>query len=392
MDWLNLIDFAELLDILLMSLLIYTVLIWIKETRAAFVLIGIALLAGVYLFALQFNMTLTTTVFHGFFTVIIIAVIVIFQEEIRSFFERIAVWFLNYRIHYKKAVTEVIHPEAAVLVRTLFDLARGNIGALLVLHGKDFLGRHLEGGTELNGKISEALIKSIFDAHSPGHDGAVVIDNGQLKSFAVHLPLSKNILELGQRGTRHAAALGLSERADALCCVVSEERGEVSVARKGKIESVANPARLEVILVDFYNEINPLPVDKPWQRFYHSHYREKITALLSAFLLWFVLVHGAEIVYTTYSLPVEFHHLGRKLTVQKAQPKKVHITFSGPRRNFFLLGRNRIRVALDASSWETGTYQRPVSFNDVTFPNGVVVRYIEPENIEVSVSRKDQKP
>ncbi len=147
--------------------------------------------------------------------------------------------------------------EVEILVRTLTDLARDRIGALVAVRGNDMMVRHLEGGQECNGKLSEALLKSLFDAHSIGHDGAVVVKENRISQFSVQLPLSKNMKKLGNRGTRHAAALGLSELCDALCVVVSEERGTISVARNGELTEVSDPKQLAMILEGFYRDMNP---------------------------------------------------------------------------------------------------------------------------------------
>jgi len=219
------------LDITFMSLLIYSVLVWFKKTKAAFVLTGILIIAGVYILAREFNLLLTATVFQGFFAVILVAVIVIFQEELRHFFEQVAVWSLNRRLTKRESM-RLSHPEVETLVRTAVDLSREKVGALIVIRGKDMIIRYLNGGVDLDGTLSEHLLKSLLDPHSIGHDGAVVIERGRITKFSSFLPLSKNLESIKHTGTRHAAALGLAEATDAFCIVVSEERGNISVAHE----------------------------------------------------------------------------------------------------------------------------------------------------------------
>ena len=112
------------------------------------------------------------------------------------------------------------------------------------------------GGIELEGKISEPLLKSLFDPHSPGHDGAVIVGNERISRFAAHLPLSKDFKQLAHVGTRHSAALGLAELSDALCIAVSEERGTISVARDGRLRQVNNLQELGSLL-QFLHENYP---------------------------------------------------------------------------------------------------------------------------------------
>ncbi|MBI3565239.1 MAG: DNA integrity scanning protein DisA nucleotide-binding domain protein, partial [Elusimicrobia bacterium] len=194
------IGVADFLDMLLVGALVYGLLLWFKRTRAAFVALGLLLLAVVYTIAFLAGMYMTVRLFQGFFAVFIVAVIVIFQEEIRSVFERIAVWSLTGGV-LNAAPT---HRQVEILVRSLGDLARDHIGALVVVRGLDPLDRHVSGGWDLNGDLSEALIKSIFDSHSLGHDGAFIIEEGRVSRFGVHLPLSKDFGKITNLGTRHS--------------------------------------------------------------------------------------------------------------------------------------------------------------------------------------------
>ncbi len=107
----------------------------------------------------------------------------------------------------------------------LIGMAASKTGALIVVKGKEPLERHLNGGVALTGRVSMPLLFSIFDSHTPGHDGAVIIEADRVTQFAAHLPISKNTAQIKGRGTRHSAAFGLSERSDALTIVASEERG-----------------------------------------------------------------------------------------------------------------------------------------------------------------------
>ena len=224
------VGIAGLFDIAFMTILVYTIVIFFKRTKAASVLAGILIIGILYLLSRQFNWVLTASLFQQFFAVILIVIVVIFQEELRRFFEQVAVWSLKDRKLGRRKLIRMTRKEVEILVRTATDFAREKIGALIVIKGKDTIVRHLEGGIDLNGELSEVILKSIFDPASPGHDGAIVIENGKVMQFGCQLPLSKDFQKLHRTGTRHAAALGLAELTDALCLVVSEERGTISVA------------------------------------------------------------------------------------------------------------------------------------------------------------------
>ena len=280
------IGVPDVLDMLLVGALIYGLLLWFKRTRAAFVALGLLLLAVVYTVAFFAGMYMTVRIFQGFFAVFIVAVIVIFQEEIRSAFERIAVWSLTGGV-LKSAPS---HRQVEILVRSLGDLARDHIGALVVLRGLDPLDRHVSGGWDLNGELSEALIKSIFDSHSLGHDGAFIVEEGRVSRFGVQLPLSKDFARITNLGTRHSAALGLAERTDALILIVSEEHGTISVARQGELKVIADPADLQDEIEVFLIRLMPDRAQNPVLRFFTENWREKLIAAAVSVLLWFFFV------------------------------------------------------------------------------------------------------
>ena len=388
--WVTEIGFNGLLDIFFMTLIIYSVLVWFKKTRAAFVLTGLGIITGIYLFAREFNLYLTAGVFQGFFEVILVAVIVIFQEEIRHFFEQVALWSLNRRVS-KRESRRLSHPEVETLMRTLQDLASDKVGALVVLRGKDLLMRHLAGGVELQGKLSEPLLKSIFDSHSIGHDGAVVIERGIITRFACYLPLSKNPRGIGHTGTRHAAALGLTELTDALCLVVSEERGTISVARNGEIHHVQSAEELRVFLDKFYQDTSPSQVKRVSQEFFKKNSREKVIALGMALALWFVLVYGSKLVTKTYTVSVEYSVLPSTLSVKTISPSEVDVTFSGPRRAFYFFHTRKIRLFVKLWNLKPGPRKIKLSKADFSYPKNLVVENIEPPAIEVEISQTPEE-
>ncbi|MDA0350230.1 MAG: diadenylate cyclase [Verrucomicrobia bacterium] len=384
------IGFFGLLDIFVMALLIYTLVVWSKRTRAASVLTGILIVAGIYLLARQFNLNLTAAIFEKFFAVILIALVVIFQEELRYFFERIATWSFNHKI-LRKDKTLLNIEEIEILARTLADLAREKIGALIVIRGRDLIVRHLSGGQECNGKLSEGLLKSIFDSHSIGHDGAVVIEGNLIARFSAHLPLSKNLKKLGNSGTRHAAALGLSELCDALCLIVSEERGTISVASNGEIRVVRDAGHLTRLLKSFYHTVNPKRESNLWEYYFKKNWRDKLIALSLALALWFVLVNGSKTAYRTLSVPVTYGELPAEWKVDTISPKEVEVTFRGVRSSFYFVRRNDIEISVPLKL-ESGTQRIRLRPGQLAFPKDLVLETIEPNLVEIQVREAIRTP
>lgn len=378
------IGISGFLDIIFMSILIYSVLVWFKRTRTAFVVIGMFIIVAAYLLARQLNLSLTTGVFQGFFAIILIAVVIIFQEEIKHFLEQLASRSLVRRLGNKRIITTSLK-EVETIVNTANSLARDHIGALIVFWGKDPIVRHLDGGVDLDGEISEPLLRSIFDPHSPGHDGAVIIRGNRMTEFATHLPLSKNLRKLKKSGTRHAAALGMAELTDALCLVVSEEEGTISVARHGDIQVVTDAEELSSILQKFYLEITPPLQSKPWKDFFKRNDREKAIALIVTIALWFFFVHESKIAYRSFLIPLEYDSIPAQLMVERITPPEVEVTFSGPRRSFYFMSESKIRVFLKLYNAQPGTIKRTITRSNVTFPEGLTIENIQPNEVSVLI-------
>ncbi len=380
--WLREIGLSGIVDILIMTLFVYSIMIWFKRTRAGFVLTGIIIMAVVYLIARQFSLPLTAAVLQAFFAVILVAILVIFQEELRHFFEQVAVWSLNPKLRRQAAWAQSRAVE--ILVRTLTDFAKDHIGALIVVRGKDPILRHLNAGVDLNGDLSEPLLKSLFDPHSLGHDGAVVIDGNRVAQFSCHLPLSKNFKKLERAGTRHAAALGLSELTDALCLVVSEEDGRVSIARFGEIKEIQEPEKLHNEVSSFFREVQPATDEhRSWRDFVTKNSKQKLLAFGLTLALWFVLVHEARVVQKTFRIPVEYTRPASPLTIGDITPRWVDVTVSGPRRAFYLMSRREPRLLIKLLGLDAGQRRVVLSASNFSFPKEISIDDIEPRQLAV---------
>lgn len=380
------IDIVSLIDIGVITFLIYIVLVWFKRTRAAFVLTGILIVSLVYLLAQQFNLFLTTWVLRGFYAVILVALVIIFQEEIRRFFEQVALWSTS--PHLRGRMEKRLRGyESEALVRTLNDLSREKIGALIVIRGKNLIFGYLTGGMELGGRLSEPLLKSIFDPHSPGHDGAVIISGDRISRFGTHLPLSKNLAKLEFGGTRHAAALGLSEISDALCIVVSEETGRVSVAHHGDIRHVGDPAEMLRVIEKFYRGISPAKEKGSWFGIIFKNWKEKTIALVLAVLLWFVQVYGSQIIYKTVTIPVNYAEAPSQFQIVDVKPKKVDITFSGQRKNLYFLRDKHVQIYLKTLNLREGTQNLKITGSELAFPSNIKLENISPTRVSIEAKK-----
>jgi diadenylate cyclase len=384
------IGYSGLLDILIVTLIIYAFLAALKRTRrSGLIFTGIIIVGAIYLIARKLNLLLTVSLLQGFFAVFLVALVVIFQEDLRYFFERVALWWLERRLplHKRKSI-RLPRREVEILARTLGDLAREKIGALVVIRGGDPIARHLDGGEEVRGLLSEPLLRSIFDPHSIGHDGAVIVDGNLIDKLGCHLPLSTNFGKLAHSGTRHAAALGLSERSDALCLVVSEERGTLSVAHHGDIRTVSTPAEVAEILEAFYDEISPPAEKRTWTRFILRDYREKLVAFGLAMVLWIILGYGAQIVDRTFEVRVGYGPLPSALAVARIIPPKVTVTFSGQRKAFAFLKPDDVKLSLQLWDARKGRHDFFIPSRALSYPSGLQLEDIQPRRVVLYIEGK----
>ncbi len=376
---------ADILDIALVSVLIYAILVWFKQAKAAGVAKGMLVATAVYLLSRGTGMVMTTSIFHGFFAILLVALVVIFQEELRTTFERIAVWSLS-----GSKTAPLVSDMADDLARTIGDLARERNGALIVLAGEDPLDRHLEAGWPLDGEFSEALLKSIFDDHSMGHDGAVVLEGSRVKRFGARLPLSKEFAKTAKLGTRHTAALGIAELTDALCIVVSEERGTISVAREGTLEKINKLSDLADMIRAHSPGAQPLAPEENFRAFLSKNSREKALAVFSALALWAVFVLGAKGWQQDFEVAVRARGLPPHLQVSGMRPDRIRATFSGLMRDFYWVDRRRMSVDVELSEGREGVNRLRIGDLDVRRPAGFFLEDYSPQVVEIVLEKRPE--
>ncbi|GFO86267.1 MAG TPA: diadenylate cyclase CdaA [Candidatus Anaerostipes avicola] len=244
--WLSIprIGFTDVLDILIVSILFYQIVKWIKTTRAWVLLKGIILLLCIALAAYLLQLHTITFILANTMSVGITAVLIVFQPELRSALEQLGRknWIANI------FSTDTDQVKEGYTARTLQEIYRAAIemgkvktGALIVIEREVMLGEYERTGIPIDGKVSSQLLINIFEHNTPLHDGAVIIRNNRIVSATCYLPLSDSV-EIGKElGTRHRAAVGISEVSDSITVIVSEETGDISIAVNGKIKHALAP-------------------------------------------------------------------------------------------------------------------------------------------------------
>jgi len=378
------IRIQDIFDIAIISVMISALLIWFKDRASRFVLLGISLLGFIYIVAKFFQLYLTTVVLQGFFAILLFVLVVIFQEDLRRFFERLAILGI---IRKKTPYTTPHEHTAEIITQTVADFARKRIGALIVIQGNDPLGRHLSGGTELNGVLSEPLLESIFDPHSIGHDGAVVIDGNTVVRFGCHLPLSQNIGSFGISGLRHTAALGLSERSDAICIVVSEERGTISITRREQIKEVASASALKGELESYYRSKTPLTKPGTVSLWLKENTKEKVIAVLLACILWMIFGYQRESIQKDFTIPVEYLNMSPEWVIEEPKISEAKIMIVGPPQAFQILNIDALKISLNLSQIQQGRQDIVLTKDMIDAPSNLTIVGIKPSRITVIASR-----
>ncbi len=244
-------DFA---DIAFVTLLLYYLIKLLRQTRAFNLMKGVVFVGVIYLIVSTLNMSASTFVFNSLFGDIVLVIILLFQPEFRQAMEAFGRGDFKKLTLFSQKGSDLINKEAqrvsSAVSKAVSNMSEKKIGALIVLEGKTPLGEILSSGSEIDSTVNSPVLENIFFPKAPLHDGAVVIRDNRIHSAGCILPLTQNEVSL-ELGTRHRAALGMSEHSDALVVVVSEETGSVSVAHKGMLERNLSGGELIEMLTSY---------------------------------------------------------------------------------------------------------------------------------------------
>lgn len=242
-DWvmklISSVGIADIIDITVVALVIYYAVKLVRQTRAFQLVKGVVYMGIIYFVVSAFNMSASSFLFSQLFRNIVIVMILLFQPEIRHAMESVG------RGGFKKFGSifarngdytgEEYKVSASNISKAAVNMSDKKIGALIVIEGKTLLGEIISTGSAVDSNITSPMIENIFFPKAPLHDGAMIIRNNRIHSAGCILPLTQNEVSF-ELGTRHRAAIGMSEHSDALIIVVSEETGAISVAHKGTLE------------------------------------------------------------------------------------------------------------------------------------------------------------
>ena len=270
-SWLSLlprISLGNILEIGIISFLVYEILFWIKNTRAWNLLKGLVVILIFVVFAAVLHLTTILWIMENAATIAVTALLVIFQPELRKALEQLGSHnILSNILSFDEGKESQNFNDKTIneLVRATFEMAKVKTGALMVIERGSSLKEIERTGIEINGLVTSQLLINIFEHNTPLHDGAVVIRGNRITAATCYLPLSDNMTISKDLGTRHRAAVGVSEVTDSVTIVVSEETGRVSVAAEGYLTRISDAEGLKNVLSSIKEESLSLNRFKLWK-------------------------------------------------------------------------------------------------------------------------------
>ena len=241
------IEPKNIIEMLLLAVLIYYLFLWIKRSRAWVLLRGIVVLLAFVILANVLELNVISFIADRTLSILVIALLILFQPELRAALEQIGQGkYIRYFMRSGRSHTEKLYPPEAIeeILDASYTMGKNRTGALICLEREIELGEYIKTGIRIDGILSSALLINIFEHNTPLHDGAVIMQGNKVTAATCYLPLSSN-RDIGKElGTRHRAAIGLSEVTDSWIVVVSEETGDVSLARQGKLLHNLKPDEL----------------------------------------------------------------------------------------------------------------------------------------------------
>jgi diadenylate cyclase len=373
--WINLID------ILVISFLVHRIFLMLRGSNAFQMLLGLAFLLLLQAAAKLGGLVLTGWFLSGLGAISLVAMVILFRREIRELLimTNPVRFFLGSR-----PPSQLMH-DLEPLIPVIFKMAQNRTGAIIVFQNKDTLSERLHNGYELNSQVLPQILESIFTKNSPIHDGAIVISRNRIKWVGTYLPLTtREGLPKGY-GTRHRAAVGLTELTDAVVIVISEESGEVVLVERGRVKRMRDEQHL-------HQHIKRFSIDPTAQRKFAARTRswlartaEFAMILAAVAFLWSIYFSGQSLIQI--DLPIDYRNIPTNLILEDSSAEIVTIQISGSRLIINDLDTGDSSIFVDLTGYENGTHSINLGNKNVELPTGLEVIQITPSQITLELDR-----
>jgi len=375
----------DLADILIMTMLLYQLYSWFRRTRAMQVLLGLGVVIIIYFVTRFLGLYMTSWILQELGTVLIVLIIVVFQAEIRQTLYRFNLMRLFSGSRQGPQQLGLFQE----IVNTLFSLAEKRTGAIVVFQRSESLTDLMLNGVILDCEITPQMLEAIFYDGAPLHDGAALIRDGRIALASCHLPLSQNSDIPQFYGTRHRAALGLSERTDAVVAVVSEERGEVSLAVGGELRRLSSAGEMVTALENLISpeKARPHATLKQWL---FSDLLAKTAVLLIVLAFW-ALITSRQGAIATVAAPVRLHGIPQDLVLMRSSPEEVEVQVKSFSSLTPAPAKLDMTADVDLSEVREGQATVRIKNSDFKLPSGMVVDSVSPPSIRIFTEKKVRK-
>jgi len=365
----------DVVDIGLNSYILFRFYVLFRGTYVFRVLIGLTVLWFFQQIAGYTGLIVTSWVIQGIVAVAALIIVVVFRNEIRNVLQA-----RNFKTIFWGFTTKARSAPIDIIADSIFELARRRHGALVVIPGDDDVHEMIQSGITWNGEISKEMILSIFFPDNPVHDGAAIVEGDRITRVGAILPLSRREDLPSYLGTRHRAALGLSEAIDAAVIVVSEERGEVSLARGSRLREIGNKRKLVQKLEEHFGIADDQGPQLKKERL------EITTAALVSLLFitgfWFSISRGLETLITL-DVPIEYMNRNPNMEIVHASVNTVRLNLSGSGTLIKSTRPDQIRVRMDLSNATAGENPLTITANNISLPPGIELKEVTPQTMVV---------
>jgi diadenylate cyclase len=377
----NVIDVApqHAIDFAVLTVAIYVALRWASRARALRLCLAAITLSVCGLLAHRLGLVVTAWVLHVSAAIVGLLILLLFPAEFRYALLRLDKAIRGGRKQSKAA-------ECAALARSVFDLANTGLGLLIVLPRADALDGLTAAGTPVSIPISSETLASIFNVSSPLHDGAAVVQDDRIVAVKVVLPLTRRVDLPPQYGTRHRAALGLSEYCDALVVLASEETHEVRLSISGSMVLCGSAEELEEVLrTELVPRYARQRLSTRMARLLFAHARIKLAAIFLAAGLWYVFFVSTGIVIRRLDVPLEFTNIAAGLHIADQSTSQVEVELRGSALLIDSLEPRSIIAHVPVGSATTGTVTIRITPESLNLDSGIMIDRITPDRISLKL-------
>lgn len=388
-EWILSISVINLIDIGLMAFLIYFVAFWFRGTRSFQILVTLIGTGIFYFVATKLGLILTSVLFQYIWAAIIIVLVIVFQPEIRQMLDRASPIRHWKNRQYQNADSGVVEE----VVNAVTELARQKTGALIVFQRFDSLDNLIVKGKELDSSLSAELLQAIFQKNSPLHDGAALVYQDRIKAAGCILPLSRDEDLGGKYGTRHRAAIGICERTDAACVVVSEERGEVSLVDGLEITHFKRRSEFRLAMqksLSNHGNLDGQDVSPSWRSTISSNWRLKLLCLATSIFLWFLIV-GPQRSEIGISVPIQYTNLPSSMEIVGPWMDRIDVRVRGSAAGLENLHPGAVRALVDLSKVVPGSNFFRMTSNNLQVPPGITISQIRPSDLQLNIEAASVK-